>query len=231
MWQEKEGAIFDMDGTLMDSMWMWRDIDIEYLGRFGIALPEDLQLQIEGMSIHETAVYFRERFGITDSIEKMQSDWNQMAVEYYRTKVPLKKGARELLLKMKEAGMRLGIATSNSAELTQECLEANGVRDLFDTIRTSREVQTGKPAPDIYLSVAGEWGIDPSKLVVFEDIPNGVIAGKRAGMEVIAVADPFSADRKAVLQDLADGYIDDFTQILQEESERGQVIEESRQRN
>ena len=74
MWRDKKGAIFDMDGTLMDSMWMWKDIDIEYLRRFGIEMPENLQREIEGMSITETAVYFRETFGITDSIEKMISD-------------------------------------------------------------------------------------------------------------------------------------------------------------
>ena len=91
MWRDKKGAIFDMDGTLMDSMWMWKDIDIEYLGRFGIEMPENLQREIEGMSITETAVYFRRTFGITDSIEKMQSDWNDMAIGFYRTRVTLKK--------------------------------------------------------------------------------------------------------------------------------------------
>ena len=135
MWRDKKGAIFDMDGTLMDSMWMWKDIDIEYLGRFGIEMPENLQREIEGMSIKETAVYFRETFGITDSIEKMISDWNDMAIGFYRTRVTLKTGALELLKQMKERGMKTGIATSNSVELTRECLAANSVEDLFDTIR------------------------------------------------------------------------------------------------
>ena len=101
MWREKRGAIFDMDGTLMDSMWMWKDIDIEYLDRFGFELPADLQHAIEGMSLPETAVYFQKRFGITDSVEKMESDWNRMAMEFYQTRVHLKKGARELLDAMK----------------------------------------------------------------------------------------------------------------------------------
>ena len=181
MWRDKKGAIFDMDGTLMDSMWIWRDIDIEYLGRFGIALPEDLQAKIEGMSFAETAVYFREHFGITDSLEKIQSDWNDMAIDFYRHRIGMKRGARELLTQMKERGMKIGIATSNSVELTEECLAANGVADLFDTVRTSRDTPRGKPFPDIYLSVADEWGIAPEDLIVFEDIPNGAIAGKRAG--------------------------------------------------
>ena len=214
MWRDKKGAIFDMDGTLMDSMWIWRDIDIEYLGRFGIALPEDLQAKIDGMSFAETAVYFREHFGITDSLEKIQSDWNDMAIDFYRHRIGMKKGARELLTQMKERGMKIGIATSNSVELTEECLAANGVADLFDTVRTSRDTPRGKPFPDIYLSVADEWGIAPEDLIVFEDIPNGAIAGKRAGMEVIAVADDYALPRREELIRIADHFIEDFTQIL-----------------
>ncbi len=214
MWRDKKGAIFDMDGTLMDSMWIWRDIDIEYLGRFGIALPEDLQAKIEGLSFAETAVYFQEHFRITDSIEKIQSDWNDMAIDFYRHRIGMKKGARELLTQMKERGMKIGIATSNSVELTEECLAANGVADLFDTVRTSRDTPRGKPFPDIYLSVADEWGIAPEDLIVFEDIPNGAIAGKRAGMEVIAVADDYALPRREKLIRIADHFIEDFTQIL-----------------
>ena len=214
MWRDKKGAIFDMDGTLMDSMWIWRDIDIEYLGRFGIALPEDLQAKIEGLSFAETAVYFQEHFGITDSIEKIQSDWNDMAIDFYRHRIGMKKGARELLTQMKERGMKIGIATSNSVELTEECLAANGVADLFDTVRTSRDTPRGKPFPDIYLSVADEWGIAQEDLIVFEDIPNGAIAGKRAGMEVIAVADDYALTRREELIRIADHFIADFTQIL-----------------
>ena len=214
MWRDKKGAIFDMDGTLMDSMWIWRDIDIEYLGRFGIALPEDLQAKIDGMSFAETAVYFREHFGITDSLEKIQSDWNDMAIDFYRHRIGMKRGARELLTQMKERGMKIGIATSNSVELTEECLAANGVADLFDTVRTSRDTPRGKPFPDIYLSVADEWGIAPEDLIVFEDIPNGAIAGKRAGMEVIAVADDYALPRREELIRIADHFIEDFTQIL-----------------
>ena len=70
-----KAALFDLDGTLVDSMWMWKEIDIEYLGRFGIPLPPDLQKQIEGKSFSETAVYFKEHFDITDSIEEMKNTW------------------------------------------------------------------------------------------------------------------------------------------------------------
>ncbi len=74
-----DAVIFDLDGSLVDSMWMWRAIDIEYLGRFGIPLPENLQAKIEGMSFTETANYFKETFGIPDSTEKIKDDGNRMA--------------------------------------------------------------------------------------------------------------------------------------------------------
>ena len=214
MWREKRGAIFDMDGTLMDSMWMWKDIDIEYLDRFGFELPADLQHAIEGMSLPETAVYFQKRFGITDSVEKMESDWNRMAMEFYQTRVHLKKGARELLNAMKARGMKLGIATSNSMPLTTAALRANGLEEAFDTVRSAAEVAHGKPSPDIYLSVAQEWGMKAEDIIVFEDIPKGALAGKRAGMEVVAVEDPWAESRREELKTIADYYIRDFTELI-----------------
>ena len=79
MLENKKAILFDLDGTFVDSMWMWEAIDIEYLARFGKEYTPDLQRAIDGMSIHETAVYFKERYQIPDSIEKMQEDWNEMA--------------------------------------------------------------------------------------------------------------------------------------------------------
>lgn len=214
MWRGKKGAIFDMDGTLVDSMWMWKDIDIAYLRRFGFELPEGLQDDIEGMSMPETAVYFQRRFGIMDSIEKIQDDWNEMAMEIYERRVSLKKDARILLEKMKRCGMKIGIATSNSPELAMAALTANCVDGMFDIIRTAGEVPKGKPAPDIYLSVANQWGIDPEDCIVFEDVPAGVMAAKAAGMEVCAVYDEASARKKEEILARADYYILSFSEIL-----------------
>ena len=117
MLKKTEAALFDMDGTLIDSMWMWKNIDIEYLGRYGIELPEDLQKEIEGMSFSETAVYFKERFSLDVPIESIKSDWNQMAWNKYENEVTVKDGVFEFLDYLKEQGIKLGIATSNSVEL------------------------------------------------------------------------------------------------------------------
>ena len=137
-----------------------------------------------------------------------------MAMEFYQTRVHLKKGARELLDAMKARGMKLGIATSNSMPLTTAALRANGLEEAFDTVRSAAEVAHGKPSPDIYLSVAQEWGMKAEDIIVFEDIPKGALAGKRAGMEVVAVEDPWAESRREELKTIADYYIRDFTELI-----------------
>ena len=213
MLRNKKAVIFDLDGTLVDSMWMWKAIDIEYLGKFGISLPPTLQKDIEGMSFSETAVYFKETFQIPDSLDKIKADWNQMAYDKYTKEVPLKSGAKEFLEYCKENGIKIGIATSNSRELVDATLEALEIRDYFDCVMTACEVTKGKPAPDIYLAVAENIGVNPMECLVFEDIEMGILAGKNAKMEVCAVEDEFSMDQIELKQELADYYIKDYFEI------------------
>ncbi|MBO5093410.1 MAG: HAD family phosphatase [Lachnospiraceae bacterium] len=213
MLRNKEAVIFDMDGSLVDSMWVWKDIDIEYLGRFGLAIPDDLQQKIEGMSFTETAVYFKERFALPDSIEQIKADWNRMAWDSYRTRVMLKPGARGLLDYCRENGIKLGIATSNSRQIVDMVLEERGISGYFDCIMTSCEAKKGKPAPDIYLLTACQLEVEPHKCLVFEDIVFGIQAGKSAGMEVCAVEDAYSSYQWEEKKRLADYHIHDFTEI------------------
>ncbi len=206
-----KGVLFDLDGTLVDSMWMWKEIDIEYLGRFGISLPEGLQEQIEGMSFSETANYFQSHFPqITENIEEMKASWNRMAGEKYATKVFLKPGALGFLKYLKAHGIRTGIATSNSYELVHTVLNALGVEQYFDEVHTACEVGAGKPAPDIYLYVAKTLDILPGDCLVFEDICKGITAGKAAGMRVCAVQDLYSKEAEEKKRAMADYFINDY---------------------
>ncbi len=210
----KKAILFDLDGTLIDSMWMWKQIDIEYLGRYGHECPEDLQRAIEGMSFSETAVYFKERFQIPDSLEEIKACWTQMAIDKYRYEVPFKNGAFEFLNFCKEHGILTGIATSNGRDIVDAVVESLQFGPYLGTIVTGCEVAAGKPEPDIYLEAAKRLGVDPADCLVFEDIPAGILAGKRAGMQVVAVEDDFSKDIREEKCSLADGFISDYFELL-----------------
>ena len=214
MLQNIKAVIFDLDGSLVDSMWMWRAIDIEYLGRFGIPLPEDLQSRIEGMSFSETAVYFKEHFPIPDSIDQIKEDWNRMAWDKYANEVPLKPGIPEFLERCREEGIKLGIATSNSRQLVENIAKVHNLRNYFSCIMTGCDVAHGKPSPDIYLAAAKGLDCPPSECLVFEDIIPGIQAGKAAGMRVCAVEDAYSVNDRERKKALADYYISDYYAIL-----------------
>ncbi len=207
-------CIFDLDGTLVDSMWMWKAIDMEYLGKFGIPMPEDLQKCIEGISFDQTAIYFKEHFPIPDSLEQMKADWNQMAWDKYANEVPLKPGVSEFIRQLKDAGIKLGIASSNSRELMDNVCDTHGLHAVFDVILTSREVTVGKPAPDIYLKASELLQVPPEKCLVFEDLVAGIDAGKAAGMRVVAVDDAYSAYSEKEKKEKADYYLYEYDALL-----------------
>lgn len=210
-----KAVIFDLDGSMVDSMWIWRAIDIEYLGRFGIALPDKLQADIEGMSFSETAAYFKKRFALPDDLEQIKTDWNHMAFEKYEREVPLKKGVLELLDYCKAQNILLGIATSNSRQLVETVVRAHHLESYFNCIMTACEVEKGKPAPDIYLAVADALQVDPAKCLVFEDIVPGIQAGLAAGMLVCAVYDQYSAYQDEEKRRLADYYTYEFKELIE----------------
>lgn len=209
-----EAVLFDLDGTLVDSMWMWGAIDVEYLGRHGLTLPKDLQKAIEGMSFSETAVYFKKRFSLPEPLEEIKAEWIAMSKEKYAHEVSLKPGAREFLEYLKSHGYKAGIATSNGRELLNAVVEGQGLSPYFQCLMTSCEAGAGKPAPDVYLKVAEELNVDPKNCLVFEDTPAGVRAGKAAGAKVCSIFDLYARERQAENRSLADYYIRDFYQVL-----------------
>lgn len=214
MYKDIEAVIFDVDGTLVDSMWIWKQVDIEFLGKRGIELPQDLQSDIEGLSYTETAGYFKERFGLTETVDDIKEEWGVMANDFYNTRVSLKKGAREFIEHISGKGLKLGIATSNSRDIVEKMLANHRLDSYFNAIRTSCEVARSKPFPDVYLKVAEDLGVSPEKCLVFEDTVAGVTAAKTAGMKVIAVADALAYESREKLEGLAQGYIHGFDEVM-----------------
>ncbi|MCF2569670.1 HAD family phosphatase [Mediterraneibacter glycyrrhizinilyticus] len=217
----KKAVIFDMDGSLVDSMWIWPEVDRIYMEKYHLTEPATFHRDIEGKSYTETARYFVDTFQTLDrTVEQVMQEWRDMTIRLYATEVFPKPGAVEFLKAMKKQGVLLGIATSNDRTIADAALQARHLAPYFDSIRTSCEVSAGKPAPDVYLKVAEDLRIEPSSCLVFEDVPNGILAGKNAGMEVCAVDDEFSRPLEAEKKRLADYFIRDFNDILRHTYER-----------
>ncbi|TCK98275.1 HAD superfamily hydrolase (TIGR01509 family)/HAD superfamily hydrolase (TIGR01549 family) [Natranaerovirga hydrolytica] len=214
MFENIEGVLFDLDGTLVDSMWLWEAIDIDFLKKYNLDLPEDLVDDIEGKSFTETATYFKNRFGLKETVAEIKTEWNAMALDYYTNKVPLKEGVLDLLDYLKEKNIPMGIGTSNSRDLVDIVLKKLNIDHYFDSVRTSCEVKKGKPSPDIYLQVAKDLKVNPEKCLVFEDVVNGIIAGKKAGAKVCAVYDEHTEGYTEAKIKLADYYIENYNELF-----------------
>lgn len=213
MLQDIQAVIFDLDGTLVDSMWVWTAVDEEYFRWHGMEVPEGMQERISGMSFSETADYIKHTYQIPDTIEEMKAAWNRLAEEKYKEEVPLKPGVLDFLKHLRKRGIKTGVATSNSKHLVELSLEARGIRSMMDSVHTACEVEHGKPAPDIYLLVAEDLEVQPEHCLVFEDIVEGIQAGKNAGMRTCAVADAASADTWTEKQQLANYAIEDYCEL------------------
>lgn len=214
MLKDIDAIIFDIDGTLVDSMHVWTDIDDIFLEKYHLEEPENFHEGMEGKSYSETAQYFLDLFPqLPHTKQELEDEWHEMAFEIYTKELQLKKGAYDFIVSMHNAGIKLGIATSNSRDLAEGLLKNNAVWPYLDSVWTSDEAKAGKPAPDVYLKVAESLGVEPERCLVFEDVPNGILAGKNAGMKVCAVEDPFSKAQEKRKRELADYYIQDYNDI------------------
>ena len=209
-----EAAIFDLDGTLVDSMWVWEQIDIDYLNKFGHAVPENLTDEITHLTFSETAHYFKSRFTIEDSLDDIMSTWSAMAFDYYSNIVKLKPGALEYLHKLKSMNIKIALATSNSRPLLEAVLKNNDIYHLFDAITTTDEVARNKNFPDIYLTSAKKLNVNPHNCVVFEDIIAAVKGAQCANMKVVAIYDKHSEHQTEILKSTAYKYITDYSELL-----------------
>ena len=214
MLSNKKAVIFDLDGSLVDSMWVWEEVDKIFMSKYNLTPPDDYHEAIEGMSYTETAQYFVNTFpSLNFTVDDIKNIWTEMTLEMYSHDVCLKEGAFEFLETMRRDGILLGIASSNSRELIDAVLKALRIHNYFSSIRTSCEVYAGKPAPDVYLKVAEDLNVRPQNCLVFEDVPKGIMAGKNAGMSVCAVDDEYSRHQHYEKKKLADYFINNYYEI------------------
>ncbi|MDR0532114.1 MAG: HAD family phosphatase [Oscillospiraceae bacterium] len=218
-----QAAIFDLDGTLLDSMWVWHRVDEAFFAARGMALPEDYAIAIQAMTFREVADYTIARFGLPETPESVMAEWNAMSFVQYSSRVELKPGAREYLSLLRGRGVRLAVATSLTTHVMEAVLEHNGVLPWFGALTSADEVPRGKAYPDIYLRAAGKLGVPPERCAAYDDILLSLRGIKAAGMAAIAVYEPASRQNWDEMCAFADGSIRSFQEELEREAARGQT--------
>lgn len=211
---QKKGVIFDLDGTILDSMNVWKEIDVKFLGRRGLEVPEDYFRNIAPLGFDGAAAYTIERFGFPETPEQIIAEWDKMAVDAYAKEVELKPFAKEYLLSLKKKGIQLGIATSCEPQMFLPALERNGILELFESYTTVREVPRGKEFPDIYERQVEKMGLLPKECAVFEDILKAVQGANAGGFYTVGVYDVHSEYEWEEIQKQADRFIYSYEELI-----------------
>ena len=213
--QEKNSKvyIFDLDGTLFDSMDLWEKVDAAFFSKRGIDMPPDYTKTVIAMDMRETAAYTIERFGLCEDADDMVREWIEAAAYAYGHTVHMKPHAREYLRALREAGVVMAIATSLTADLYEPALRANGIMDCFDAFISTTQTPYGKSKPDVYLMAAEALNTEPRDCIVFEDILTAIRSAKGAGMTVYAIYDSASGGDWEQMVIEADGAYRDFHDV------------------
>ena len=209
-----KGVIFDLDGTLFDSMGIWTEVDIAFFRNHGMKMPSDYQNKIKDMHFRTMAIYTKERFHMRSSIDDIMNEWCELCYDKYANDVPLKAGVKEVLDILKENGIKIAFATANTTELSEVCLKNNGIFDYFDAHAYLHETETDKSDPDVYLLACERLGLSPEDCIVFEDLFAGINGAVRGGFTVCGVYDKHSRKDAYNIKKIADYYINSFEELL-----------------
>ena len=204
-----KGAIFDFDGTLVDSMFIWDTIGEDYLRTLGKEPHEDLKETFMTLTLEEAAEYYRTHYGVTLSVKEIVDGVNTMVEGIYRTRVALKQGVADFLAQLKENGTRMCIATVTDRYLVEETLDRLGLLQYFSEIFTCAEVGYGKDKPIIYRKALEHLDTAKNETYVFEDSLFALKTAKADGFTTVGVYDRHE-NRQDNLKNLADYYIVDF---------------------
>ena len=212
----KQYAIFDMDGTLIDSMSYWKRLAEDFLCLKGISpMPPDIPEKIKPMTMTESAAYFIERFRLCGTPESLADEMNAVMDEHYRNDIGLKNGVREYLSALHERGVHICVASATAAPLMEACLSRLGVLGLFEFILSCEEVGAGKDSPDVYYEAMKRLGCpSPADAAVYEDALFAAHTAKAAGFYLVGVYDDNAKSKWERLKEISDETIEDFKSII-----------------
>jgi len=212
---EIKAAIFDVDGTILDSMPYWISAADEYLDRLNIPHAEGIGQTFLSMNMEEGAEYIRQKYLPDMTMEQLLGGIVDVMTDAYTNRVVPKVGAIEFMRQLRGNGIPIMIATATDRRMLLAGLERLGITELIDGILTCSECQTSKSKPDIFLRAAERLGTDPSETVVFEDALYAVNTAVNAGFVVVAIEDESSHKDSQTIRDIAAYYIEDYNQIVE----------------
>lgn len=208
-----QGAVFDADGTLLDSMHVWRNLGSLYLSRRGIQPEENLSAKLWPLSYEQGCEYIRTHYALPETLTEIQHGITELIEDFYRHEVTLKPGVYEFVQMLKREGVHMVIATSGDRELLTAALNRNNIAGYFDAVFTCPELHTDKHHAEIYMTCSEFLGLAPEHTAVFEDALFAIETAKSAGFITIGVEDEASANDKARIISTADYYISDWRNI------------------
>ena len=211
---DKAFAIFDMDGTLTDSMRFWVDLGAEYLHAKGKTPDERLKWMVQTMTMEQTARHLIDDYALPGPPERIIAEMEELMAVHYRRDVPLKPGLEDYLARLAERGVRMYVATATSAPLATACLERLGALGRFEGLLSCESLGVSKTRPDVYLQAARRLGAAPADCAVYEDALYAARTAKAAGFYTVGVYEPSLAHGWEELSALADEIITDWRNAL-----------------
>lgn len=209
----KKALIFDLDGTLLDSMQIWDNIGYEYLSAKGVlGIPSDIKEILKAMNLMEAATYFFEQFGIGSSAKGVYDEIEQEVARKYLEQVALKSGTAEFLEQHRE--LKMCVATATDQHLASLALKRLGILEYFSFILTSSEVGISKENPDIFLMAAKRLEAPVEDCIVFEDALHAIKAAKSAGFYTVGLYEPCFAKDSEEIKAYADCYVRNLNEVV-----------------
>ena len=208
-----KAAIFDLDGTLLDSMYYWRHMFELFLESYGKKPKPDLKDKLKPLSLQESADVFRMEYGVPGSTDEVAEGINKVLEERYFHTIEAKPHVREFLELLQKNGVKICAATATDRYLVEAAHKRTGLYDYFSQIYTCTEVGRGKEFPDIYLKAMEFMGERQEDTVVFEDAYYAIKTAKAAGFYVVAMEDETAKEDEAGIMQAADEYHRDFSSV------------------
>lgn len=213
--------IFDLDGTLLDSMPVWDRVYSAPFRQYDIDVPEGYLIKVNHMSLDDCVKYTLENTPLSCDGETLLAIWRSYCEKAYFEEIPLKDGARELLDFLHSKGIKLAIATALPYYLFLPCLKRLGIYQLFDYFVSTDDVSHGKDSPEVYLKAAEKLGLQPSDCTVAEDSHIGIASAKTAGFVTLGVYDKASEKYSGYVKENSDYYVENLREVIDIFKNRG----------